>query len=443
MANFRTSKKCSTEVVTYVSVFETQLDREIRTLLNQDRFVHLLINCTVILEDNPKVLTLEHDAKVSLSGSMPFVAELQMYLKGKEPELNQCLSAGHGVLIELKFKEREKRVGKNDVDVHVFTPCVPKWNLSQVILPIEVKSEIQEAINLIRYQHLIYDEWGFRQIDPVAKSVLNFYGPAGTGKTMCAHAVANCLGKKILACNYSEIESKYVGDAAKNLANAFETAKNEDCVLFFDEADSFLGKRIMNVSQGADQALNSLRSQMLILLEEFPGVVLFATNLVSNFDSAFESRILKHIRFELPNEEARKEIIRGALPHNLPYESGPFSEDELSQLSVIMDGRAGREIKSAILECMLSKVTAEGESSIFSFGDFVQAFNKKQETLKILEEEKDRIQKEKIIKAMSRKLDAENEARLESNQEEVSSGEINQNHTNGEVGGCFNQSIDE
>lgn len=73
--------------------------------------------------------------------------------------------------------------------------------------------------------------------------------------------------------------------------------------MFFDEADSFLGKRIQNVNQSADQALNSLRSQMLILLEEHSGVVIFATNLVSNFDKAFQSRILKHIKFDLPNEE--------------------------------------------------------------------------------------------------------------------------------------------
>ncbi|MGC8140941.1 AAA family ATPase, partial [Salmonella enterica] len=82
--------------------------------------------------------------------------------------------------------------------------------------------------------------------------------------------------------------------APKNLQAAFDVAKNNDCVLFFDEADSFLGKRITNVVQGADQALNSLRSQMLILLEEFKGIVIFATNLVTNFDTAFESRILKH-----------------------------------------------------------------------------------------------------------------------------------------------------
>ena len=151
-------------------------------------------------------------------------------------------------------------------------------------------------------------------MDSKPKSILNFYGPPGTGKTMCAHAISNMLNKPLLALNYSEIESKYVGDAAKNLKKAFDTARDKEAVMFFDEADSFLGKRIENVTQGSDQALNSLRSQMLILLEEHEGIVIFATNLVTNFDKAFESRILDHIKLELPNREARADIINKMLP---------------------------------------------------------------------------------------------------------------------------------
>lgn len=165
-------------------------------------------------------------------------------------------------------------------------------------------------MKLIECKNLIYQQWGYGEIEPVAKSVINMHGPAGTGKTMCAHAIAKKLGKKLLALNYSEIESKFLGDSAKNLKHAFETADKTDSVMFFDEADSFLGKRVENIGNSTDQALNSLRSQMLILLEEHNGVVLFATNLVSNFDPAFNSRIQKHIKFELPNKEARIEIIK-------------------------------------------------------------------------------------------------------------------------------------
>lgn len=72
-------------------------------------------------------------------------------------------------------------------------------------------------LNSIKCQDLIYNKWGFSEVESKPKSILNFFGPPGTGKTMCAHAIAKMLDKPLLALNYSEIESKYVGDAAKNL----------------------------------------------------------------------------------------------------------------------------------------------------------------------------------------------------------------------------------
>lgn len=201
-----------------------------------------------------------------------------------------------------------------------FIATEPKFTMEQVILPDELKVEIDNTLTILEKQHIIYDEWGFSEIDPSPKSILNFHGAPGTGKTMMAQAIADRLGTKIMAVNYSEIESKYVGDAPKNLQKAFETAQTENPLLFFDEADSFLGKRIQNVSGSSDQAINSLRSQMLIFLENFSGVVIFATNLVDNYDKAFESRIFKHIKFELPNEILRSELILKMIPNKVPFE---------------------------------------------------------------------------------------------------------------------------
>ncbi len=217
---------------------------------------------------------------------------------------------------------------------------------------------------------------------------------------MTANAIANNLGKTLLAMNYAEIESKYVGEAPKNLMKAFETAKKYDSVLFFDEADSFLGRRIQNVTHGSDQALNSLRSQMLILLENFDGVVIFATNLVTNFDTAFESRILKHIKFELPNFEARKKIIAGLLPVRLPIVHD-ITDNEFEKLSEITDGMSGRELKSAVLETLLRKATKDGVEANFCFDDFIEGFEKKKESLELLKREKTADKEKKILKALS------------------------------------------
>lgn len=57
-------------------------------------------------------------------------------------------------------------------------------------------------------------------------------------------------------------------------------------MLIFDEADSFLGKRLSSVTQSADYGVNITRSVLLMELEKFSGVVVFTTNLISNYDEA-------------------------------------------------------------------------------------------------------------------------------------------------------------
>ena len=217
---------------------------------------------------------------------------------------------------------------------------------------------------------------------------------------MCAHAIASEVNKPLLALNYSEIESKYVGDAPKNLKHAFDTAKKIDAVLFFDEADSFLGKRIQNVSQGAEQALNSLRSQMLILLEEFEGIVIFATNLVSNFDKAFESRILDSIEIPLPDRDGRAKLLRKMTPSKLPL-ARPFTDDELLEVSDIIEGLSGREIKNALLKMLLNK--ADYPNHLFTIDDYKEAMNAKMAEIAALRAEENRILEEKILKALKEK----------------------------------------
>lgn len=296
----------------------------------------------------------------------------------------------------------DTRAKQNDDNSLTFIPIEPRYSFSQIILPEHIQTEIFDALNVIECKDLIYNIWGFSEVDSVPRSILNFYGEPGTGKTMCAHAIASRLGKKLLALNYAEIESKYVGEAPKNLQRAFDIAKETDSVLFFDEADSFLGKRIENVTQGADQALNSLRSQMLILLENHAGVVLFATNLVTNFDKAFESRILKHIKFELPNKEARIAIIRKMLPRKLPLLSS-ISDEALLQAAEIAEGFSGREIKTTILNMLLAKAGKEKETARFSEDDLIECFTKSKEQKETLSKEENLRLKNKILKKLEEK----------------------------------------
>ena len=279
-----------------------------------------------------------------------------------------------------------------------YVPVEPAYSFDRVILPDDVLEKIESAINILRYERKVFQEWGLYEIQPNPSSALSFFGPSGTGKTMAAEAIAEKLGKKILKVSYADVESKYHGEGPKMVKAIFMAAEKEDAVLFFDEADSFLGKRIQNVNQSADQALNSLRSQMLILLEEHSGVVIFATNLVSNFDKAFQSRILKHIKFDLPNEEARIAIIRKMIPSKLPL-AGPLADSELKELGEMTEGFSGREIKNAILDILLAKASEDKENAMFTFLDFKRGFENKKKEMEALKKEMNGNKLMKIKKA--------------------------------------------
>lgn len=234
----------------------------------------------------------------------------------------------------------------------------PLWSLPQLIAPLELLEEVQTAVELIRLEPLVFDTWGLRAIEPFPRSALNFHGPPGTGKTMTAHAVASELGKNILVASYAQIESKYHGDGPKNVEALFHAAQREEAVLFIDEADSLLSKRLTNVTQGSEQAINSMRSQILICLEKYRGVAIFATNLVSNYDQAFETRV-RHIHFPMPDTAARAAIWRNHLIPTLPLEH----DVDADRLAIEEEKFCGRDIKNAVINAAL-RVAREGRQAI-------------------------------------------------------------------------------
>lgn len=408
--------KVSPEAISFsnmkkLQLFEDELCSEIKSYLN-DSYPSIKVNIDVcVVEWNDYPVRVKHNANPSIERSVELAEKIMSYLSTRD-DVELILDSRFTLLIDIimskKMSETNNTNNKEKENSVEFYPSKPRYNFNQIILPEDIKTEIFDALKVIQCKDLVYSQWGFEEVDSVPRSILNFYGAPGTGKTMCAHAVASQLGKSLLALNYSEIESKFVGEAPKNLQHAFDVAKESDSVLFFDEADSFLGKRIENVTQGADQALNSLRSQMLILLEEFEGVVIFATNLVTNFDPAFESRILKHIRFELPNQEARAAIIKKMIPSKLPLLS-PLTDEQYNEASSLIDGFSGREIKGAILDMILSKADPEKTDVTFSVTDLYDVLKKKQQEKLELKAEDERRLKEKIEKKIKEKA-AEAEA---------------------------------
>ena len=275
-----------------------------------------------------------------------------------------------------------------------FQAVTPKFRLEDLIVPDSLREALLATVSIVEHTELIYEKWGFKNVEPIPRVVLNFFGPPGTGKTMAAHGVAQKLGKKIVIANFAEIESKYVGDSPKNLENIFRVAEAEEAVLFFDEADSFLGKRLTSVTSSSDQAVNSLRSKLLQLLEDFRGVVVFCTNLLRNYDKAFESRILRSLKFDLPDDACRRKLIRQKIPEQVPFAADEELDDRaIGELSSIAEGFSGREIKNAVLQT-LCRAAMEGKVA-FTVGDFASGFRSAAEEREKVMQERGALSKER------------------------------------------------
>lgn len=229
--------------------------------------------------------------------------------------------------------------------METFLTETPIRNMNDLIVPSNVKKQLEIAMNRIRYHEVLYEEWNLKKVDPYGRRIaVNLYGPPGTGKTFCAEAIAHYLNQQIIKVNYAEIESKYVGETPKNIKAAFKKAHETGAVLFFDEADSILGKRLTNVTQSADHGVNVSRSVMLLELDKFDGVVIFASNLPRNYDGAFVRRILAHIEFELPDKDCLIKLWNYLLPNEVPR----IDDITLNWLAKESEGLSGGDILNIV-----------------------------------------------------------------------------------------------
>jgi len=225
----------------------------------------------------------------------------------------------------------------------------PKYKMDDLVLDSGTLAKLLEVVSYFENRDLLFITWGlaerFSQEDGLA---VNLYGPPGTGKTMAAHAIANTLRKKMICVDYAEIESKYVGETSKNLSRLFQTSQEQDAVIFFDEADALLSKRVTNMTSATDVSVNQTRSVLLNLLNQYQGVILFATNFIQNFDAAFLRRIKYHIQFHLPDEALREQLWRTYIPGKMPCQV------DYAHLAKKFPGISGSDIANAVFSAAVS-----------------------------------------------------------------------------------------
>lgn len=286
----------------------------------------------------------------------------------------------------------------------------PKFTFERLVLSEEVHEQLMTSIAILENRDKLFEQWGLKSIMSPAV-LLNLYGDSGTGKTMAAEAIAHRLGKKIIRASYADIESKFHGEGPKRLKGLFLAAKQQDAVLFIDEADSMLSARLGNVTQGSEQAINSMRSQLLISLENHDGIVIFATNLIKNYDKAFLTRLVC-VEMKRPDAAAREKIWHN---HLYPVEdiilNIPLGEDvNLKELASYEF--CGRDIRNAVKQACVNAVLAGHD--IVRQSDLLTACVQIQKGLDDLEEaanknpvkvhEATADEKEKLISSIAGKL---------------------------------------
>ena len=233
---------------------------------------------------------------------------------------------------------------------------VPERTFADVILPEETRRTLEEALGQVRNHTLIFGRWGLGERHASGLGLaFNFAGPPGTGKTICAEAIARALGMKLLVVDYAEVESMWMGETPKNIAGVFRAAVEQNAVLFFDEADAIASRRTLAGGLGQDRESNLTVNVLLRQLDAFNGVVIFATNMAVNFDPAFERRIRTHVHFLMPAAEERERIWQVQIH---PRKT-PLARDVDFRVLAERYEVSGGDIKNAVLKAAAA-AAAEG-----------------------------------------------------------------------------------
>jgi len=165
-----------------------------------------------------------------------------------------------------------------------------------------------------------------------------FEGPPGTGKTTSGRIIASQAAVPMVYIPLEAVMSKYYGESERLLAQAFSAAEAlGGCIVFLDEIDS------LATTRGGDmhEATRRLLGVLLRQLDGFDGgkrsVVIAATNRKQDLDPALRSRFDAAVRFGLPDEPSRAQILAQYARH--------LSPPDLAALAAATGGFSGRDLR--------------------------------------------------------------------------------------------------
>ncbi|HAA1853910.1 TPA: ATP-binding protein [Campylobacter jejuni] len=341
---------------------ESSISREMNSLLSliSENDLERHKNKKLLQENAPLLNLIEYDEYLNafgdISKSFFIIDEILQRIINFEPKQSKKIK------IESVLKDQD-----------IFELIEPSTDINDIIMPENTKELLE---NILKQQDKKVLErlhsWGIKSNKNIEAKII-FYGPAGTGKTMSALAMAKSMKKSILSFDCSKILSKWVGESEQNVRKIFDTYKNivQTCkqspILLLNEADQFLSTRV-DGSSGSDKMHNQMQNIFLEQIERFSGVIIATTNFLESLDSAFSRRFDYKIEFKKPDFKDRLKIWEKFLPKKALFEKdfdiNILSNYELSGAQILM------VVKNTALKVAVSK------DGVFKMQDFIESIQK-------------------------------------------------------------------
>jgi cell division protease FtsH len=212
----------------------------------------------------------------------------------------------------------------------------------------EAKQELEEVVDFLQNPGK-YRALGAR----IPKGVL-LVGPAGTGKTLLARAVAGEAKVAFYSMSGSEFMEMLVGVGAARVRDLFDTAKrNSPAIIFIDEIESIGRQRGLGITGGheeREQTLNQILTEMDGFTPTDNVIVLAATNRPELLDPALTrpGRFDRHVVLDLPDIEGRKDIFK------IHMRGKPMGPDvDLEKIAKRTVGFSGADIENMLNEAAI------------------------------------------------------------------------------------------
>lgn len=341
---------------------ESSISREMNSLLSliSENDLERHKNKKLLQENAPLLNLIEYDEYLNafgdISKSFFIIDEILQRIINFEPKQSKKIK------IESVLKDQD-----------IFELIEPSTDINDIIMPENTKELLE---NILKQQDKKVLErlhsWGIKNNKNIEAKII-FYGPAGTGKTMSALAMAKSMKKSVLSFDCSKILSKWVGESEQNVRKIFDTYKNivQTCkqspILLLNEADQFLSTRV-DGSSGSDKMHNQMQNIFLEQIERFSGVIIATTNFLESLDSAFSRRFDYKIEFKKPDFKDRLKIWEKFLPKKALFEKdfdiNILSNYELSGAQILM------VVKNTALKVAVS------QDGVFKMQDFIESIQK-------------------------------------------------------------------